>query len=96
MVVDLADPPHRLVGRIADKGLPFGGRWEYSIVGQGSASQLTITERGSVYNPIFRFISRFIMGHTASIETYLRALGRRFGNEPTPTVIVGAGGTHGL
>jgi hypothetical protein len=34
------------------------------------------------------------MGHTASIDAYLRALGRKFGSEPTPMVV--AGGTHGI
>jgi len=91
MVVDLAQPPHRLVGRIADEGLPYGGKWIYEIEPDGdSASRVTITEAGSVYNPIFRFVSRFIMGHTASIDTYLRSLGRHFGSETTPTVIAGA------
>ena len=95
MVVDVADPPRRLVGRIADEGLPFGGRWIYEIEPDGdSASRVTITEAGSVYNPIFRFVSRFIMGHTASIDGYLRALGRRFGAEPTPIVVTG--GSRGL
>jgi len=91
MVVDLAEPPHKLVGRIADEGLPYGGKWIYEVEPDGdSASRVTITEAGSVYNPIFRFVSRFIMGHTASIDTYLRSLGRHFGSETTPTVIAGA------
>jgi len=95
MVVDLAEPPHKLVGRIADEGLPYGGKWIYEIAPDGdSASRVTITEAGSVYNPIFRFVSRFIMGHTASIDAYLRSLGRHFGSETTPTVI--AGGSRGL
>lgn len=95
MVVDLAEPPHKMIGRIADEGLPFGGKWIYEIAPDGdAASRVTITEAGSVYNPIFRFVSRFIMGHTASIDTYLRALGRHFGAEPTPTVL--AGGSHGV
>jgi uncharacterized protein YndB with AHSA1/START domain len=95
MVVDLAEPPHKLVGRIADEGLPYGGKWIYEIEPDGdSASRVTITEAGSVYNPIFRFVSRFIMGHTAGIDAYLRSLGRHFGSEPTPTVI--AGGSRGL
>jgi uncharacterized protein YndB with AHSA1/START domain len=92
MVVDLAEPPHKLVGRIADEGLPFGGTWIYEIEPDGdSASRVTITEAGSVYNPIFRFVSRFIMGHTASIDSYLRTLGRHFGSEATPTVLAGGG-----
>ena len=59
-------------------------------------SVVTITEHGSVYNPVFRFVSRFIMGHTATIDGYLRALGRKFGNEPTPTVVAAAEPAHGL
>lgn len=95
MVVDLAEPPRKMIGRIADEGLPYGGKWIYEIEPDGdAASRVTITEDGSVYNPIFRFVSRFIMGHTASIDAYLRALGRHFGAEPTPTVV--AGHSHGL
>jgi uncharacterized protein YndB with AHSA1/START domain len=88
MVVDHADAPRRLTTRIADRNLPFGGQWEYEIEPDGTAaSRVTITERGSVYNPVFRFVSRFIMGHTATIDTYLRAIGRKFGDEPTPVVV---------
>src|SRR4051812_43927389 len=31
MVVDEADAPRRMVGRIADEGLPYGGKWIYEI-----------------------------------------------------------------
>ena len=86
--VDVYEPPRRLVGRIADVGLAFGGSWEYRIAPDGpSASRVTIIERGFVYNPLFRFMSRFVMGHTATIDAYLRALGRRFGTETTPEVV---------
>ncbi len=92
MEVDAWEPPRRLVTRIADKGLPYGGHWEYVIAPDGpTASRVTITERGSVYNPVFRFVSRFLMGHTATIDGYLRALGRKFGDEPTPTVVATGG-----
>lgn len=67
-------PPRRLVTRIADPKLPFGGTWIYEIAPQGSSCTLTITENGEVYNPIFRFVSRFIMGDTATIDSYLAAL----------------------
>jgi uncharacterized protein YndB with AHSA1/START domain len=96
-VVDAAEPPKRLVARIADENLPFGGSWEYVVEPDGpSSSRVTIVERGAVYNPLFRFVSRFIMGHTATIDAYLRALGKRFGAEPMPTVIAPAGDTHGI
>lgn len=74
-------PPRRIVRRIADAGLPFGGTWTYEIAPAGSGCTVTITENGEVYNPVFRFVSRFLMGHSSGIETYLKALGRKFGEE---------------
>jgi len=71
--------PGRLVTRIADKTLPFGGEWEYEVSPEGAGSRLTITERGEVYNPVYRFMSRFVFGHTASIDTYLRNLSSKLG-----------------
>jgi len=73
-------PPTRLVTRIADTGLPFGGAWTYEITPDGDGSTLKITEAGEVYNPIFRFVSRFIMGHTATIDAYLKALHTKLGD----------------
>ena len=81
------DPPGRLVTRIADPDLPFGGEWQYDITPEGAGSRIVITERGEVYNPVFRFVSRFIMGHAATIDTYLRALGSKFGETVSPTVV---------
>jgi uncharacterized protein YndB with AHSA1/START domain len=80
-----ADRPRRFVAQIADPSLPYGGSWTYVVApaGQG-ASRVTITEDGVVYNPVFRFMSRFIFGYHATQEAYLRALGRRFGQEATP------------
>jgi uncharacterized protein YndB with AHSA1/START domain len=69
-------PPVRLVSEIADTGLPFGGRWIYELKSTGTGTELTITERGEVYNPVFRFVSRFVMGHTATIEAYLGDLAK--------------------
>jgi hypothetical protein len=67
-------PPHRFVTAIVKKGLPFGGTWTYEFAPQGSGTTLTITERGEVYNPFFRFVSRFVMGHTRSIDELMAAL----------------------
>ena len=71
--------PHRLVTRIADSNLPFGGTWTYEITETPTGTQLTVTEDGAVYNPIFRFVSRLVISHYATLESYLRALGQRFG-----------------
>lgn len=75
--------PGRLVTRIADKSLPFGGEWEYEVSTDGAGSRLTITERGEVYNPVYRFVSRFVMGHTATIDAYLRNLRAKLGEPGT-------------
>jgi Polyketide cyclase / dehydrase and lipid transport len=74
-----AIPPQRLVVRIADEKLPFGGAWTYVIVPESGGCTLTITENGEVYNPVFRFVSRFVIGHTASLDAYLNNLRRKFG-----------------
>jgi uncharacterized protein YndB with AHSA1/START domain len=63
--------------RIADASLPFGGTWTYELMPEPAGTRLRITERGEVYNPVFRFLSRFVIGHTATIDTYLADLTRR-------------------
>lgn len=84
-VVEQAERPTRLVTRITDKSLPFGGSWEYRVAGDGAGSRVQITEHGEIYNPVFRFVSRFIMGQSATASAYLKALGARFGTTVTPT-----------
>ena len=74
-------PPRRLVGRIADPKLPFGGTWTYEIMPADGGCTITITERGEVYNPIFRLVSRF-MNQAGTIEEYLTYLAHKFGEEP--------------
>ncbi len=72
-------PPQRLVRKIANDDLMFGGQWEYDLKPQGSGCQITVTERGFVRNPFFRFVSRFVIGHHATIEKYLRSLAAKLG-----------------
>ena len=79
-----SDPPRRLVARIANENLPYGGTWTYDLTPADSGTHLTITERGDVYNPIFRFVSRFILGYTGTMEGVLRALGTKHGETVAP------------
>lgn len=72
-------PPRRLVTRIADPNLPFGGTWTYELVPGDHSCTLTITEDGEVYNPLFRFVSRFVIGHTATLDAYLKGLKEKTG-----------------
>lgn len=74
LVEELSEPPRRWITRIDDPELPFGGRWIFTLEPEGSGSRLTIREEGEVYNPIFRFVSRFILGHHATLDAYLGQL----------------------
>jgi hypothetical protein len=71
-------PPLKLVVRIADPKLPFGGTWTYEITPAPEGCSLRIREDGEVYNLIFRFLSRFVFGYSATIDTYLKSLGMKF------------------
>ena len=83
MEIEQIVPGSRLVTRIVGEDLPFGGAWAYAVEPQGTMTKVTITEHGEVYNPIFRFISSYIMGHTGTLDTYLTNLGRKFGGDVT-------------
>lgn len=75
-------PPQRLVTRIADPKLPFGGTWTFEIAPVPDGATLRITERGYVTNPFFRFMSRFVFSQTSTMEVYLNSLAKKFGEEP--------------
>jgi uncharacterized protein YndB with AHSA1/START domain len=76
--METAEPNKRVVNRIADSSLQFGGSWTYELIPRGDSTTLRITENGEVYNPIFRFVSRFVMGHTRTIKTYLHDVSMHF------------------
>ncbi|MTI89207.1 MAG: SRPBCC family protein [Balneolaceae bacterium] len=60
------------VSRIVDKNLPFGGEWSISLDSLDmSRTQVTITENGEIYSPIFRFFARFVFGYDDTIHQYL-------------------------
>lgn len=71
-------PPTRFVTRIAD-AQEFGGTWTIDLAPHGGETTVTITERGEVYNPAFRFMSRFVFGYKGTMESYLGALAKQVG-----------------
>ncbi|HEX8694457.1 MAG TPA: SRPBCC domain-containing protein [Longimicrobium sp.] len=66
-------PPRRLVARVTG-GEDFGGTWSYVLEPAGSGTRLTIIEDGEVYSPVFRFVSRYVMGHHRTIDGYVADL----------------------
>jgi uncharacterized membrane protein len=73
---DVEEAPHRIVTRIADDSLPFGGTWTFDLAADGDGTRVTITEDGEVKSPVFRFVSTLIIGHTSSIDAFLDDLAR--------------------
>jgi uncharacterized protein YndB with AHSA1/START domain len=71
------EPSARLVTRIADPDLPFGGTWTFELAEADEGTRLTITEHGEIRNPVYRFMSRYVFGHAATIEAFLEDLQRR-------------------
>ena len=76
-------PPRSLKRRIVMENLPYSGTWTYSLERNGDTTLVRITEDGEVYNPVFRFMSRFVLGQTRTMDVYLRALGKATGQEVT-------------
>jgi hypothetical protein len=70
-------PGSRLVTRIDDPSLPFGGKWTLEVRAVPGGSELTITEDGEVYNPIFRVMSKVVFSPYTTIDTYQADLGKR-------------------
>lgn len=78
--VESSDPPRQYVTRIIDKGMPFGGSWTYTLETTEYGTRLNIREDGVVYNPFFRFMSRYFFGHHATMNAYLDDLEKHLGH----------------
>ena len=74
-------PPTKFVTRIVGESA-FGGTWTMEIAPAPGGARLTITERGEIYNPIFRALARFVFGYTSSMESCLAAAKKHFGEPP--------------
>lgn len=74
-------PAQRMVTRILDTDLGYSGKWTYALAEENGGTRVTITEDGEVSNVIFRFMSRYVFGHTSNLDAYLTSLAKRFGEE---------------
>ena len=77
-------PNQRIVTRILNTDLGYSGQWTYELTDEKGGTRVKITEDGEVSNVLFRFMSRYIFGHTSSIDSYLTALGKKFGETTSP------------
>jgi hypothetical protein len=82
LITTESKPPARMVRELTDLEGPFSGRWEIDIQPTPTGSKIAITEIGKVSNPFFRFVSKYVIGHTTFMEAYLKGLAGKFGEEP--------------
>jgi len=75
--VEVLAPPSRLVMRIADQKLPFGGTWTYELEPAAGGTSVTLTEDGEVYNPLFRVMQKLFFSPYRTIDTFLANLKER-------------------
>lgn len=78
-------PLHGLTTVIpADAQLPFGGSWIWQISRAEEVTLVTISEKGEIYNPLFRALAKLFFGYHSTLEEALVDLGRKFGEEVQP------------
>lgn len=79
--------PGRMVTRIDDPELPFSGSWTWELAPADRGTRITLTEEGKISNPLIRLLARLFFSPTSTGESYLRALGAKFGEETAPEIL---------
>ncbi len=69
--LDLIEAPQRAASTILTQGMPYDGAWEFDLDHAEGYVRIEVTERGSVYSPLFRVLGRYVFGYTSSMQTYL-------------------------
>ena len=76
--------PGRFVTRIADPDLPMTGGWTIIVTPENGGARVSITEKGEIHSLVMRAFSAF-MDMEATANEYLKALGKKHGEEVAPT-----------
>ena len=87
MQVESLAPERSMVVRIADPSLPFAGSWTFELAAKGEGTELTITERGTVKNPLFRLMAKLFFDPGAGANRYLVDLAKSWGASVEPVVV---------
>jgi len=64
--------PTKLVTKIVGE-TQFGGTWTFDIAPTPNGSRMTITERGEIYNVVFRTLAKYVFGDAGTIDSFLEA-----------------------
>lgn len=76
-----SDPPRRLVTRILDENLGFGGTWTYELRPASGGTLVEIREDGRIDNLLFRGMTRLFFGTSTTIASYLGDLATLLGGD---------------
>lgn len=79
MIVDEEASPHRVVTRIDDAGLPFGGTWTIELTEESGDTRARVTERGFIKLPPVRVLAKLFMDPNATLRRYLKDLAAKHG-----------------
>ena len=64
--------PTKLVTKIVGE-TQFGGTWTFDIAPTPNGSRMTITERGEIYNVVFRTLAKYVFGYAGTMDSFLEA-----------------------
>ncbi|MCG3133255.1 MAG: hypothetical protein HMLKMBBP_00380 [Planctomycetes bacterium] len=78
LVVEREERLRRLVTRIDDATLPFGGTWTWTFSTDGGACRVRIEEEGVIRSPVLRALAKQVLGYDATIKAHLKALSESF------------------
>jgi hypothetical protein len=79
MQVERAQAPIRLVRRFRDERGRWEGSWDVEIEARLGGSQVMLTERARIGNPLRRAVTRLLLGQDKRAQEYLRGLAASFG-----------------
>ncbi len=65
-------------------GVAFRGTWHYRLQPVDEGTRITVTERGEIPNPVFRLLSRVIVGRDRALDAQLTALKAHFASPSDP------------
>jgi hypothetical protein len=72
--LEMGDEKGKLITRILNKDLAYGGFWEFTFTSIDDGCSIKIVENGEVYNPLFRFMAKYIFGHETTLKNYMNDL----------------------
>ena len=70
--------------RVADDAQTVGGTWVFYFKVEDGGTRLTLHDDGYISNPFHRFLATRVWGLNAPLDSYLKALGRKFGEAVKP------------